>query len=518
MVVKEYIENAYGEDFIRTGGLKVTTTLDWNLQQIAEKAVADGAKRNTELYQGTNAALVAQNSNTGHVLALVGSRDYFDEKIDGNFDVASQGLRQPGSSIKPFTYLAAFKKGFTSDTILFDVETEFDTTGDPERSYKPHNFDGEFRGPITMRNSLAQSINVPSVKTLYLAGIDNVLALLHAMGISTLNERNRYGLTLALGGGEIKLIDMIKAYSVLSQDGVLYKQTTILSIKDKNGKILELYKNEKEQVTDSEQVRMINDILSDTAARSPLFQNSMNLTVFPNQEVALKTGTTNDYRDAWTFGYTPSLVVGVWAGNNDNKPMQKKGGSILAAVPIWSAFMKEALKNEPFEPFPRPNAVITDKPILNGEHIINNEVHTILYYVNKKNPLGLSPQAPQADAQFKNWEDAVIAWLGANPNFLISHENTSLSSFIEITNIKNGDFIALSPFIVNINIRSATDITGIETYLNDILVKKDTITPNKNYDYSVLITTSLETQNKLIIKTTGAQGVIDMKEIIIFKR
>ncbi len=519
MLVQEYLSNAYGDDFMRTGGLKVTTTLDWRLQQVAEKAVADGAKRNTELYQGTNAALVAQDSNTGHVLALVGSRDYFDEAIDGNFDVASQGLRQPGSSIKPFAYLAAFKKGFTPDTVLFDVETEFDTTGDLERSYKPHNFDGTFRGPLTMRNALAQSINVPAVKTLYLAGIDNVLGLLHSMGISTLNERNRYGLTLALGGGEIKLIDMIKAYSVLSQDGVLHNQSILLSVKDKNGKTLEEYKDEKEQVTASEHVRMVNDILSDTAARSPLFESSMGLTVFDNQEVALKTGTTNDYRDAWTFGYTPSLVVGVWAGNNDNKPMQKKGGSILAAVPIWSAFMREALKNAPFEPFPRPNAIITDKPVLNGEYIVNNEAHTILYYVNKKDPLGPPPQSPQADSQFKNWEDAIITWLGAHPDFLAGHANqiTGTTSPIEFLNIKNGDFVT-SPLTVSARITSATDITGIETYVNDVLVKKDAIPPSRNYDYAVTLTTPLEAQNKLTVKTTGAQGIIDTKEILIFKR
>lgn len=520
MLVQEYLSNAYGDDFIRTGGLKVTTTLDWNLQQIAEKVVADGAKRNTELYQGTNAALVAQDSETGQVLTLVGSRDYFDEKIDGNFDVASQGLRQPGSSIKPFAYLAAFKKGFTPSTVLFDVETEFDTTGSPERSYKPHNFDEQFRGPITMRNALAQSINIPSVKTLYLGGIDNLLTLLRAMGITTLNERNRYGLTLALGGGEIKLIDMIKAYSVLSQDGVLHNQATILSVEDKNGKTLESYKDEKEQVTASEQVRMVNDILSDTTARSPLFQNSMSLTVFSNQEVALKTGTTNDYRDAWTFGYTPSLVVGVWAGNNDNKPMQKKGGSILAAVPIWSAFMREALKSAPFEPFPRPNAVITNKPVLNGEYIVNNEVHTILYYVNKKDPLGAPPQTPQIDSQFKNWEDGIIAWLGAHPDFFANHANTNSSSTptIEIINIKNGDFITQSPFAVNIRITSMTDVIEIETYLNDILIKKDTLPPSRNYDYTIAITNPLEPQNKLTIKTIGVQGIIDSKDIIIFRR
>lgn len=520
MLVQEYLTNAYGDDFMRTGGLHVTTTLDWDLQKIAEKVVVEGAKRNTELYKGTNAALVAEDSQTGQILALVGSRDYFDETIDGNFDVASQGLRQPGSSIKPFAYLAAFKKGFSPTTVLFDAETEFDTTGDPERSYKPHNFDEKFRGPIAMRNSLAESINVTSVKTLYLAGIDTVLTLIRAMGVSTLSERNRYGLTLALGGGEVKLIDMIKAYSVLSQDGILRGQSTILSIKDKNRKTLESYKNIKEQVIESKYVRMINDILSDTTARAPLFQNSINLTIFPNHEVALKTGTTNDYRDAWTFGYTPSLVVGVWAGNNDNTPMQRHGGSILAAVPIWSAFMKEALKNAPFEPFPRPNATIADKPILNGEYMINNEIHTILYYLNKKDPLGLSPQVPQADPQFKNWEDGIIAWLGAHPDFLTNQNriHTSSISPIEILNLKNGDFISQFPFTSTIRITAQVDIVGIETYINETLIKKESITPSKNYEYTATITNLPEAQNTLTIKIFGTQGITDTKEIIVFKR
>jgi len=518
MLVQEYLANTYGDEFMRTGGLTVKTTLDWKLQQIAEKAVLDGAKRNTELYKGTNAALVAQDSDTGQIISLVGSRDYFDEVIDGKFNVVSQGLRQPGSSIKPFAYLTAFKKGFTPETVLFDVETEFDTTGDIERSYKPHNFDSIFRGPMTMRNALAQSINVPSVKTLYLAGIDKTLTLLRAMGVTTLNERNRYGLTLALGGGEVKLIDMIRAYSVLAEDGVLHGQSILLSVEDKNGKTLESYTNEKEQVVDSEYIRLVNDILSDTRARSPLFQNSMGLTVFPNQEVALKTGTTNDYRDAWVFGYTPSLVVGVWAGNNDNTPMQQRGGSILAAVPIWNAFMKEALKNESFEPFPRPNPIITDKPVLNGEYITNNEIHTILYYVDKKNPLGAPPQNPQADIQFKNWEDGIINWLGTNPQFLINrHNGTTNTGPIELLTIKNGDFIT-SPFTIQAKITSMNDITGIEVYLNEVLIKKDLVSSVKNYDYTTTITNPLEAQNKLTIKTIGAQGIIGSKEVIIFRR
>jgi 1A family penicillin-binding protein len=517
MLVQEYLKAAYGDDFMRTGGLTVRTTLDWNLQEAAEKSVLEGARRNTELYQGTNAALVAEDSKTGQILALVGSRDYFDERIDGNFDVASQGLRQPGSSIKPFAYLAAFKKGFTPDTVLFDVETEFDTTGNPDRSYKPHNFDDQFRGPMNLRNALAQSINVPSVKTLYLAGIDNTLKILRSFGISTLNERNRYGLTLALGGGEVKLIDMIKAYSVLSQDGILHDQAILLSVTDKNGTILESYKDNKAYIADSKYIRLINDVLSDTNARSPLFQNSMGLTIFPNHEVALKTGTTNDYRDAWTFGYTPSLVVGVWAGNNDNKPMQQHGGSILAAVPIWSSFMREALKNRPFDPFPRPDTIITDKPILNGEYVVNNEIHTILYYLDKKNPLGETPQNPSSDPQFKNWENGIISWIGQNPNFLANRPIENKINPIEFLNIKNGDFVSF-PMVITARITETTDITGVETYLNNNIIKKDLIQPTRNHEYTVSIPSSSDAQNKIEIRVLGHQGTLNSASIIVFKR
>ena len=519
MYVQEYLMNAYGEDFVRSGGLKVTTTLDWPLQREAEKAVAEGAKRNEELYQGKNAALVAEDGTTGHILAMVGSRNYFDEAIDGNFNVATQGLRQPGSSLKPFTYLTAFIKGFTPDTTLFDLETEFDTTHDPSYSYKPHNFDNQFRGPVTMREALAQSINIPAVKTLYLSGIDATLKNLHAMGITTLNERNRYGLSLTLGGGEIKLIDLVHAYTVFSQDGVKHRQSFILKIEDGRGKLLEQYHDEKEQILPPQATRLINDILSDTGGRAPLFQSSFNLTVFPNHDVALKTGTTNDYRDAWAFGYTPSLTVGVWAGNSDNKPMEHQGGSILAAVPIWSAFMKEALKNRPFEPFPRPASIVTDKPILNNQYLINNEVHTILYYVNKHNPLGALPAYPDQDAQFKNWEQPIIEWLQKNQSVL-SQTTTSPQKEKDITinliNPQNGSFVT-TPFTVNAALTSNEPLTVVELYINDRLIQQEPLTNATDYTYLYTVNEPLNQQNKITIKAVNRLHKTHIKEIIVFQ-
>jgi len=520
MAVQDYLNNKYGEDFVRTSGLKVITTLDVKLQEIAERVVAEGAKRNAELYQGTNAALIAEDATTGQILAMVGSRDYFDKQIDGNFNVAVQGLRQPGSAIKPFVYLTAFQRGLTPDTIVFDVPTEFDTTGDPEKSYKPDNFDEKFRGPIKLRDALAQSVNIPAVKTLYLAGIDNFLKNIKKFGISTLTERNRYGLSLVLGGGEIKMIELVGAYAALAQDGVKHRQTLILNITDAKGNEIESYQDQSEQVADTQYVRLINDILSDPEARAPLFQNSFNLTVFDDHQVALKTGTSNDYRDAWTFGYTPSLVVGVWAGNNNNEPMQKHGSSILAAVPIWSAFMKEVLADRQPETFPKPEPIITDKPVLKGEY---PEIHTILYYVDKRNPAGDPPRHPELDPQFTNWEEPVLEWARNNPEEAEKLTQTSLvlTSFnpisINIFSPFNGAFTQNNQIYFDAEINSSAAITRIEISLNNIIIASYIPYSGNSYRYRAILTLpNLKLQNILKIVAWDKANNRTEKSLIIY--
>lgn len=435
LLVKDYLTQKYGEDAVERGGLKITTTLDFNLQQLAEKAVSDGAKRNSELYEGRNAALVAEDPKTGQILALVGSKDYFAApepkgcipgqncQFEGNFNVASQGLRQPGSALKPFAYLAAFKKGYSPATVVFDLPTEFSTyrdqcpltnidySDDNPLCFHPQNFDQNFRGPVTLRDGLAQSINVPSVKTLYLAGLENAIKTASDFGITTLNDPSRFGLSLVLGGGEVMLLDMVSAYSVLAADGIKHKQSFLLKVEDSNGNILEIHQDEANQIFEGQSVRMINDILSDSEARAGLFQNSLNLTVFPDRQVSLKTGTTNDYRDAWAMGYTPYLTVGVWAGNNNNQPMQRRGGSILAAVPIWHDFMAGALSSFLIETFIKPDeTALSEKPMLNGQYLDGNNIHSILFYVNRGDPSGAPPDNPREDPQFLNWESPVEIW------------------------------------------------------------------------------------------------------------
>ncbi len=531
IAVQEYLNKQYGEDFVRTAGLEVTTTLDWPMQELAEKAVLEGARRNSDLYQGKNAALVAQDSSTGQILALVGSRDYFDKEIDGNFNVAVQGLRQPGSAIKPFVYLATFKKGFTPDTIIFDVPTEFvpnnencplivDFANESKECYHPQNFDENFRGPITLRNALAQSVNIPAAKTLYLAGIDNVLKLAKDFGITTLTERSRYGLSLVLGGGEVKLIELVQAYSILAQEGLKHKQTFILRITDQNKKVLEEYRDEAEQIIDPQYPRLINDILSDVQARAPLFANSLNLTVYPNQEVSLKTGTTNDYRDAWAIGYTRSLVVGVWAGNNDNQPMQKRGSSILAAIPIWNAFLSEALKIRSLETFTKPEPIFADKPALRGEYLINGQIHDILYYVNKNRPLDPPPANPDSDPQFKNWEEPIEEWLKSNRdkiNLLASL--TPIGSLnLEILSPTKGSAIFNNKISVSTQVSSPADITKMEIWFNNKIISQQSGNFGKNWSYQNIVSASdVQLQNLFKIVVWDNQNNKTEKEIILYK-
>ncbi|MBI4119562.1 MAG: PBP1A family penicillin-binding protein [Parcubacteria group bacterium] len=526
IAVQDYLIKKYGEDIVERGGLKVTTTLDWDMQQLAEKVVAEGAARNEELYEGKNAALVAQDAPTGQVLAMVGSRDYFDIKNEGNFNVATQGLRQPGSAFKPFAYLTAFKKGYAPDTVVFDAPTEFDSSGNPERSYHPNNFDEKFRGPLTFRQALAQSINVPSVKVLYLAGIDDALATARDLGITTLTERSRYGLSLVLGGGEVKLNELVEAYSVFAREGEKHDQTMILKTEDSNGNVLEEYRDDAQRVVDPQPVRLLNDILTDDNARRPLYQNSFDLTVFPGHQVALKTGTTNDYRDAWAIGYTPSLVVGVWAGNNNNQPMQRRGSSILAAVPIWHAFLDEILKNKELETFSRPDPIsLPAKPMLDGKFASDGAVHSILYYVNKNDPLGPAPYNPSSDPQFENWEKGVSEWVRSNGFVPQNMEEFSTTSNpkppgvvnVEFISPKNGDFIS-DRITVLTRIDSSSEIVKIELYFNGKLTQQlnGDIPEQKTYEFN-LMPSEIQPQNILTLKVLNSEGAENEATIIVFR-
>jgi 1A family penicillin-binding protein len=355
LYVENYLYQKYGGDFLKEHGLKVYTTLDLKLQKEAEKAVQEGSEIN-KAYQAFNAALVAINPNNGEIMAMVGSKDYFGEpypkgctpglncKFEPKVNVVNYGLgQQPGSAFKPFAYATAFKKGYTPDNVVIDERTNFGKWGNED--YIPENYDGLYRGPVTLRQALAQSLNIPSIKVLLSAGIADTIATAHDMGITTLNEgAGFYGLSLVLGAGEVKLIDMVSAYGVFAHNGLQISPTSILRIEDENGNIIEESTKTPRRVLNEDICKMITSILSDNVARTPMF-GANSVLYFPGYEVAVKTGTTDQYRDTWTIGYTPSLAVGVWAGNNDNSPMVKKP-SIMIAGPIWHNFFAKALADQ----------------------------------------------------------------------------------------------------------------------------------------------------------------------------
>lgn len=527
LMVQDYLIQKYGEEMVRNGGLVARTTLDYNLQQIAERVVQEGAERNIKLYDGKNAALVAQDPKTGQILALVGSKDFSDKEF-GKFNIITQGLRQPGSALKPFVYLLAFARGYTPNTIVFDVPTEF-VPNNPlcpnppnyninnPTCFHPQNFDHNFLGPVNLKIALAQSRNIPSVKVLYLVGLKDALGVLNKFGITTLTDPNRYGLSLVLGGGEVIPIELLGAYATLANDGVKHKHSFILEVKDKDGKILESFEDESEVIFESNYVRMINEILADPEARAGLFGQSLNLTIFPGYQVALKTGTTDDYRDAWAFGYTPNLVVGVWAGNNDNQPMHRSGGSILAAVPIWSNFMREALPKFSPEEFPKPEILLPDKPILRGEYIINNEIHSILYYVDKNNPVGPQPSYPAFDPQFNNWETSVQIWAQNNQDKIQKDLALFDRPKVVILSPPNGSFVGANTNL-QAQIQSNSEIKLINVYLNNNLLNSFSGNFGKNYILnSILPLERLDAQNILEVEAINQNNNSSKASIIVYK-
>lgn len=350
MYVREQLADMYGETSVERGGLRVTTSLDLETQKMAEEAMQEQAKTLAKV-KASNAALVAMDPKNGQILAMVGSVDYFDRENEGNFNVATAS-RQPGSAGKPIVYANLLQKtDYGPGTPLWDVKTDFG-------KYAPNNFDGKFHGPISIRKALGNSFNVPAVKALAITGLPSFFDLSRDMGITTFDARkDQLGLSVALGGGEVKLVDLVSAYTVFANNGDKAPMVSILKIEDSRGKVLEEWKESKKNVMKPEVAYEINSILSDNEAKKPSFAGLLGVLNVSGKTTAVKTGTTNSYRDAWTIGYTPSLVAGVWAGNNDNSEMNRGGGS-TAAAPIWHGFMVKALKGKPNEQFFRPSTIV----------------------------------------------------------------------------------------------------------------------------------------------------------------
>lgn len=522
-MVKEYLEEKYGKDMVESGGLKVITTLDWDIQKEAEVIVKESALKNESDWNASNQSAVVIDPKTGQILSLVGSRDYFDKEIDGSFNIAT-AFRQPGSSFKPFVYATAFKKGYTPETVLFDVPTEFNTSCSPfgvaistsqDRCYMPDNYDGSHVGPINLRNALAQSRNVPAVKLLYLAGIDDSIRTARELGITSLGDADVYGLTLVLGGGEVSLLDMTSAYGVFATSGTKNKHTPILSVTSKNGEVLETFAPKPEIVLERNVANMINSILSDNIARTPLFGSSSFL-YFPGYDVAGKTGTTNNNRDAWLVGYTTNAVVGVWSGNNDNTPM-KKGSSISGST--FNKIMNETIKKYGAEKFEQPTISYPENtpPIIKGlwqggesftidkisgklateltpeetkEDRVLANVHDILYWINKENPLVIRDPGLKTDSQYYNWETALQNWWvthgGSFVSGFIYEKPTSYddvhveSRFPEVSvNTDSNSFSVEDLVYIEADVDSYYTITSVDFFLNGSFIGTDTTYPYK---------------------------------------
>jgi len=344
MYVKDQLVEKYGQKTVDEGGLRVTTTLDLEIQELAQTAVASEVAKLQKEKVSNGAALVT-NPKTGEILAMVGSKDYFAKDIDGNVNVTTSS-RQPGSSIKPINYALAFeKKILTPASLILDIPTCFKVLG--QKIYCPDNYDRQFHGATQARFTLGNSYNVPAVKTLALNGLDDFVATASAMGITTFKDPKNYGLSLTLGGGEVKMVDMAVAFGVFGNGGTKQDLYAIQKVEDYHGKVLEEHKTEEAtRIISAETSYLISHILLDNNARQSMFGPSSYLVVRNHPEVSVKTGTTNDKKDNWTIGFTPSYVVAVWVGNNDNKSMSAVASGVTGASPIWNKIFRYILERD----------------------------------------------------------------------------------------------------------------------------------------------------------------------------
>lgn len=550
MYVKEELSKKFTEDELAKGGYTIITTLDMNLQNLAEEVVKKYGDFNEKNVGAKNMALLAEDPKTGQILAMVGSRDYWNTEREGNVNV-TLATRQPGSSFKPIVYATAFLKGFYPESVIFDTALDGKVANfslDPKNPYYVRNYDEKTRGPVTLRQALAQSLNIPSVKVLYLAGIENVIDLAKKMGITTLTQPpSYYGLSLVLGGGGVKLIEMVNAYAVFANEGTYHPLTAILEIRDNKGQVLENFQEKQISVLPTQIARLITDILKDNEARAPTFGWNSPL-YFPNYEVAVKTGTDTEYRDAWTIGYTTSLVAGVWAGNNDRSPVAKSGApASMVAAPAWHEFMEKAFEFYPPSSFNKPDPYSLEEiktPMINGQYIIEKKyknintgeikivknIHCILYYLNQNDP------------QFLNWELPVLLWAQGNINNFQTEYNQTLSNdylpldenlsenpnpdyvyFPEIPTIEflrpeDNSILQNEDLLIKVKVKKdlSAEINQVNIFLNDSYLGLMQKEENDIYYYQIP-NYLLTKQNRIKVQLIDSYSQISEKEILVFK-
>ena len=510
MYVKQLLEERYGTSLVETGGLKVTTTLDWDLQEKAQQIVKEEIEKVENLHI-TNGAAVVIDPQTGEILWMVGSKDFGAEDYDGQVNV-TLSKRQPGSSIKPITYVTGLRNGYTASSVLIDVSTTF-PGGIGQPDYKPVSYDGKYRGPVQIRYALANSLNVPAVKMLALVGVDEMLKLGYEMGLETLeptqDNLNRFGLSLTLGGGEVRLLDLTHAYSAFANGGKKHEVLSILKVEDSKGKILEENKPDLgKRVLDPGEAYIISSILSDPQARADVFGLVSYLNV-SGRAVAVKTGTTNDLRDNWTIGWTPQVVVGVWVGNNDNSPMKQVASGVTGASPIWRKIIVESLSGKPAVSFEQPeNVVSAEVDTISGFRAHDNFAARTEYFIRGtepdsedtihtnleicKNGTGLASPSQIAGGQYdqkeyivlkesdptagigseNRWQQAISEWISTQPDERYKAPSDYCDSSnpvnVEFIKPKDKDRIDTSDGKVEVRIdpRSTSDIVSVEIELD----------------------------------------------------
>ncbi|HOM77633.1 MAG TPA: penicillin-binding transpeptidase domain-containing protein, partial [bacterium] len=545
---KNYLIDLFGEDVVEQGGLQVTTSLDLDLQQKAQQIVyeqIESIKTSHNLYNG---ALVAMDPKTGQVLAMVGSKGFFLQsepagcvsgvagatgcKFDPQLNVAISN-RQPGSSIKPITYATMLSQGYTAAFPFLDVPSKF-AGSSPTNPYIPVNYDGIFRGPVSLRKSLGNSLNIPAVKALQIVGIDNMIDTAERMGITTLSDRNRFGLALALGAGETKLLEMTNAFGVFASEGIYRKASPILEVRDSFGNLLYKHQDKGKRALSQEVAFLISDILSDDGARSSVFGVNSPLNI-PGHQVAVKTGTTDDKRDNYAIGYTPSIVVGVWVGNNNNEKMNSAVASgISGATPLWREFMLHFLSTlgsetpEKFSPPKNVEKIKIDE--LTGMLPMEGFPSREEWFVKGTQPTSKSNWFQRIEicrddgrianksckeagrtkvntyvkiiAELPEWQYSVDQWVyenfGADLRYYPPQMESALKydsngkldkdadPVVEITNIRDGDKIPVV-FRLKVEVSAPNDVKKVIMYLNGEKFAEDSSDPygyNFNFPFS----------------------------------
>lgn len=500
MYVRSLLVDKYGQKQVEQGGLKVITTLDWDKQVIADREVKKGVDARGKDYKFTNAALVSLDPKTGQILAMVGSKDFFDADHAGQVNIILSP-RQPGSSFKPIVYALAFSRGYLPQTQLWDVTTNFRVDNN---TYTPNDYDFKQRGPVSLRQSLQGSLNIPAVELLYLNGVGRALDFAERLGYTTLEDRSRFGLSLALGSAEVKPLEHASTFATFANDGVRLPTSAILKVENSDGTALEEWKQpDGEQVIDSQAVRTLSNVLSDTSARTYIFGARSALLALPDRQVAAKTGTTNSFKDAWTMGYTPNLVTAVWVGNSDGTSMKSGADGSVIAAPIWNAYMKEAVKNLPKERFKDPAPSDTTNLALLGQAFFQKlkvdrvsgklatdltppefveersylVPHSILYYLDKDDLNGPPPANPAQDPQFEAWERAVQLWLPTSP-FATSTAPTTYDDVhtagtkpqVTLLEPQNNQVISGRSFTIRPSIASIRPVVRVEASIDNNLI------------------------------------------------